>query len=50
MVLMSSPVALGHVANDILADLYTPEQEVVVLADIRFPLFQSYPVALIDIM
>jgi len=47
---MSSPAALGYIANYILADLYAPEQEVVVLAGIRFPLFQSYPVALIDIM
>ena len=40
MALMSSPVALGHIANYILADLHVPEQEAVVLAGIRFPLFQ----------
>ncbi len=48
MPLMSLSAAPGCIASYILADLWAPEEEVVVLAGIRFPLFPKKPLGQYD--
>ncbi len=48
MPLMSPPAVPGYIASYILADLWVPEEEIVVLAGVRFPLFPKKPLGQYD--